>query len=58
MVRSSTSGMDFFIDGILRDSFNKGILLNIESVGNLLEDMKPFPKNSMTSESTPKSQPT
>ena len=35
MVRSSTSGMDFFIDGILRDSFNKGILLNIESVGNL-----------------------
>ena len=35
MVRSSTSGMDFFTDGILRDSFNKGILLNIESVGNL-----------------------
>ncbi len=35
VVRSSTSAMDFFIDGILEDSVNKGVELNVESIGNL-----------------------
>ena len=35
VIRSSVSSMEFFINGVLRDSFNKGILLNIESIGNL-----------------------
>ncbi len=35
VIRSSVSSMEFFINGVLEDSFNKGILLNIESIGNL-----------------------
>ena len=35
VIKSSPSSMQFYMDGNNVDSFNKGIVLNIESIGNL-----------------------
>ena len=53
VVRSSTAMMEFFVDGVFRESFNKGVVLNVESIGNLFGGMEPLQKKWTTLGSTP-----